>query len=59
METTQFTLIGTHSKEETIGMFARHVSSGKAGFFKSAGIDFVPGQREGARDTVPRGHRKT
>jgi acetylornithine/succinyldiaminopimelate/putrescine aminotransferase len=29
-------------------MFARHVSSGKVEFFKSAGIDFVPGQREGA-----------
>jgi len=28
--------------------FARHVSSGKARFFQSAGIDFVLGRREGA-----------
>ncbi len=48
METTQFSLVDTQNKEETIGLFARHVSSGKAGFFKSAGIDFVPGRREGA-----------
>jgi putrescine aminotransferase len=47
METTQLNFIGKHSKGETIDQFARHVSSGKAGFFKSAGIDFVPGKREG------------
>ena len=41
------TRIETHSKEETIDLFARHVSSGKVGFFTAAGIDFVPGQREG------------
>jgi putrescine aminotransferase len=40
-------LVGTHGKEEAIGLFARHVSSGKVGFFKSAGIDFVLGRREG------------
>jgi len=43
METT----ISSLTKEETIDRFARHVSSGKAGFFKAAGIDFIPGQREG------------
>lgn len=48
MEAARFSLVNSLSKEETIGLFARHVSSGKAGFFKSAGIDFVPGWREGA-----------
>ncbi|MBL7182881.1 MAG: hypothetical protein ISS50_00360 [Anaerolineae bacterium] len=28
-------------------LFTRHVSSGKVRFFKSAGIDFVLGGREG------------
>jgi acetylornithine/succinyldiaminopimelate/putrescine aminotransferase len=36
------------SKDELIELFARHVSSGKAAFYKSAGIDFVLGRREGA-----------
>jgi hypothetical protein len=39
--------IGTHSKQETTDLFARHVSSGKVAFFQSAGIDFVLGKREG------------
>ena len=34
---------GIHSKEQAIDLFARHVSSGKVKFFKSAGIDFVLG----------------
>jgi acetylornithine/succinyldiaminopimelate/putrescine aminotransferase len=40
-------LIGRDSKESIIGRFAAHVSSGKAEFFQSAGIDFVFGKREG------------
>lgn len=39
--------IGKDSKEKIIEQFARHVSSGKAEFFKSAGIDFIFGRREG------------
>jgi acetylornithine/succinyldiaminopimelate/putrescine aminotransferase len=35
------------SKAETFATFADHVSSGKAAFFQSAGIDFVFGRREG------------
>ena len=48
METTISSLLATNSKEETMDRFARHVSSGKVGFFKAAGIEFVPGRREGA-----------
>lgn len=40
-------LIGQRAKEKIIEKFARHVSSGKAEFFKSAGIDFIFGRREG------------
>lgn len=40
-------VIGQESKEKIIDLFARHVSSGKVEFFKSAGIDFVLGKREG------------
>jgi putrescine aminotransferase len=40
--------VGVHDKEAAIDLFARHVSSGKADFFKAAGIDFVLGRREGA-----------
>ncbi|MBN2283125.1 MAG: aspartate aminotransferase family protein [Deltaproteobacteria bacterium] len=39
--------IGTDSKDGIIGRFAGHVSSGKAEFFASVGIDFVFGRREG------------
>jgi acetylornithine/succinyldiaminopimelate/putrescine aminotransferase len=35
------------TRKEIIERFARHVSSGKAEFFASAGIDFVAGEREG------------
>jgi acetylornithine/succinyldiaminopimelate/putrescine aminotransferase len=40
-------LIGQLSKIEISNKFADHVSSGKAEFFKQAGIDFVIGKREG------------
>ena len=40
-------LIGQDPKDEIIESFARHVSSGKAGFFSQVGIDFVFGKREG------------
>lgn len=36
----------TRSKQEIISTFSRHVSSGKADFFKQAGVDFVAGERE-------------
>ncbi len=39
--------IGVRDKDATIASFGRHVSSGKARFFQSAGIDFVMGRREG------------
>ena len=46
------TLNSTHAKDQHIekvyDLFARHVSSGKAAFFKSTGIDFTLGRREGA-----------
>jgi hypothetical protein len=38
---------GTRGKAETMELFARHVSSGKAAFFRAAGIEFVLGRREG------------
>ncbi len=39
--------VGRHGKEAAIDLFGRHVSSGKAAFFRSVGLDFVPGRREG------------
>ena len=37
-----------HIEKETIkALFGRHVSSGKVRFFESAGVDFVPGERQG------------
>lgn len=38
---------GRTPKDKIFERFGRHVSSGKAEFFKSAGIDFVFGRREG------------
>ena len=35
------------TKEDVFAQFAHHVSSGKAAFFQTAGIDFVQGRREG------------
>ncbi len=40
-------LVGQDSKDTIIARFARHVSSGKAEFFKNVGVDFVFGKREG------------
>jgi len=48
MEASQSLHGGEQSKSQIIELFANHVSSGKAAFFKSAGIDFVLGRREGA-----------
>jgi len=39
--------IGQDTKENIITRFGKHVSSGKADFFKSVDIDFVFGKREG------------
>lgn len=39
--------VGKDSKEKIISRFSKHVSSGKAEFFKSVDIDFVFGRREG------------
>ncbi len=47
MDTIHFTRTGNQSKEKIYDLFAQHVSSGKAAFFKSAGIDFALGKREG------------
>lgn len=35
-------------KNQIFDLFAQHVSSGKAAFFKSVDISFIPGKREGA-----------
>src|SRR5450756_1880094 len=40
-------VIGQLPKEKITELFARHVSSGKVEFFENAGIDLVPGRREG------------
>ncbi len=39
--------VGQNNKPAIIDRFHRHVSSGKADFFKSVGIDYVFGRREG------------
>jgi putrescine aminotransferase len=39
--------VGTDTKEGIINRFASYASSGKAEFFKSVGIDFVFGKRQG------------
>jgi len=40
-------ILGNLPKQSLIDQFSGHVSSGKAEFFKQAGIDFVTGKREG------------
>lgn len=40
-------LVSRDDKERIFERFARHVSSGKARFFREVGIDFVFGRREG------------
>ena len=39
--------VDNQTKEGIMSLYARHVSSGKVGFFKAAGIEFVLGRREG------------
>jgi acetylornithine/succinyldiaminopimelate/putrescine aminotransferase len=48
METSHFRSTGGKGREEIYDLFSQHVSSGKAAIFKSAGIDFALGKREGA-----------
>jgi acetylornithine/succinyldiaminopimelate/putrescine aminotransferase len=47
MSETEQKYVGVRGKADTLASFGRHVSSGKARFFQSAGIDFVMGRREG------------
>jgi acetylornithine/succinyldiaminopimelate/putrescine aminotransferase len=47
METSHSRRAADKNKEDIYELFAKHVSSGKAQFFKSAGIDFALGKREG------------
>ncbi len=47
MNVTDSRYVGVHDKKCIADLFAQRVSSGKAKFFESAGIDFVPGRREG------------
>lgn len=47
MDARHFRFVNTLSKAAVTAQYARHVSSGKVGFFKSAGVDFVMGEREG------------
>ncbi|MCG6534424.1 MAG: aminotransferase class III-fold pyridoxal phosphate-dependent enzyme [Syntrophales bacterium LBB04] len=48
MRQRKMKFVGKDPKDEIISRFGRHVSSGKAEFFKAVGIDFVFGKREGA-----------
>ncbi|MFN2137428.1 MAG: aspartate aminotransferase family protein [Candidatus Promineifilaceae bacterium] len=41
------TLLEDQTRVETITAFGRHVSSGKVQFYAHAGVNFVPGRREG------------
>jgi putrescine aminotransferase len=47
MTDSDYKYVGQSSRTETIDRFAQHVSSGKVDFFRTAGIDFVLGRREG------------
>jgi acetylornithine/succinyldiaminopimelate/putrescine aminotransferase len=47
VDAQRFALVGVDSKEKVVNLFSQHVSSGKAAFFRAAGIDFVQGKREG------------
>lgn len=47
MEWNDMQFVGQDSKNTIITRFGRHVSSGKAEFFKGVGIDFIFGRREG------------
>lgn len=48
METSHLKRAADINREDIYNLFAQHVSSGKTSFFKSAGIDFAMGKREGA-----------
>ena len=48
MGASRSTDAAVNTREEIYALFAQHVSSGKAAFFRSAGIDFVLGRREAA-----------
>lgn len=50
--------VSLEKKDQIINQFASHVSSGKAAFFQFAGIDFVPGKREGVYMWDVDGQRK-
>ena len=45
--TNDYKYLAQSSRAETTDRFARHISSGKVEFFRTAGIDFVMGRREG------------
>jgi acetylornithine/succinyldiaminopimelate/putrescine aminotransferase len=47
MAAKESSYVGRYGKQEVMDLFARHVSSGKAKFFASVGLDFVFGRREG------------
>jgi acetylornithine/succinyldiaminopimelate/putrescine aminotransferase len=47
MADRDFKYVGLDSRAATTERFARHVSSGKVDFFRTAGIEFVTGRREG------------
>lgn len=47
MSTAKSMLVGARARDDVMAAFGRHVSSGKVRFFRSAGIDFVMGRREG------------
>jgi putrescine aminotransferase len=50
--------IGQYPKEKIIELFAAHVNSGKAQFFKQMGMDFVIGRREGIHITDVSGDKE-
>jgi len=41
------TILMEQERQQTIAAFADHVSSGKVQFFSGAGVNFIPGCREG------------
>lgn len=47
MNGLQVSAVLEQGTDEIFAAFGRHVSSGKVQFFRQAGIDFVPGRREG------------
>ena len=47
MDTSTESLIGRQPRDQILDAFSEHVSSGKTRFFAGAGMDFIPGRREG------------